>query len=283
MTNYLCAPAALLIFILSARRLRHGLLFLAGALAPLVLLASYHHAAFGSVFATAIDTMDTRFVDEGALLGVFRLPSAKAAWGITFSPYRGLFFLSPFLLLAFRAWRRPNREATIVAAIALYFLLANASFNGWHGGWAIGPRYLIPVIPLLALLIVRHSFGAVAKTLAAISVILILLVTAVDPQPSHRIANPLTQWELPLLARGQVGVNRQTMDEVRAFVKYPLGSPEAEWASFNLGELLVRGPFSLVPLLVWLLAGGVTLMEAANNPFIRLRHLLPSRRGEGTR
>lgn len=283
MTNYLCAPAAVIVGLWGAgvpsasaghparqaapgetpgargRDARPPLLFLLGALAPLALLASYHYTAFGSVFATAIDTMDRRFVDDRALFGIFRLPSAEAAWGITFSPYRGLFFLSPFLLLAFRVWRRPDRQAAIIAAIAAYFLVANASFNGWHGGWAIGPRYLIPVIPLLALLIVRDAFGAVAKALAAISVVLILLVTAVDPQPSHRIANPLTQWELPLLARGQVGVNRQTMDQVRAFVKYPLGSPEAEWASFNIGELLVRGPLSLVPLLVLLAAGGAWL------------------------
>ena len=29
--------------------------------------------------------------------------------------------------------------------------LVNASFNGWHGGYSIGPRYVLQIVPLLAL------------------------------------------------------------------------------------------------------------------------------------
>ena len=268
LTNYLCAPAVALIALFHFhRRLRPGFFFAAGALPPLALLAAYQFAAFGSLFTTAIDTMDARFVDEGAFMGVFRLPTLEAAWGITFSPYRGLFFLSPFLLLAIPAavrwWHRDRRSVVAIGAIAVFFVLANASFNGWHGGWGIGPRYLIPIIPLLSLLIALEPLTRVARMLAGVSVAICVLVTAVDPQPPHGYANPLMDVEIPLLLEGEVGVKRQTMEEIAPMEKYPAGSPEAEWASFNAGEVLVDGPLSLVPVILWLLAGGAWILRRA--------------------
>ena len=142
----------------------------------------------------------------------------------------------------------------ILLAIVAFFFLANASFNGWHGGYAAGPRYLIPIIPLMALLIVREDFGVAGKTLAAISVVIALLVTAVDVQPSSRLPSPLFDSILPLMMAGEVGVNPRAIEALRS--RYPLGSSPADWASFNLGELLVSGPLSLLPLMVWLVAGG---------------------------
>src|SRR5205814_1133294 len=41
-------------------------------------------------------------------------------------------------------------EAITCGAIVLAYLLLNAGLVDWHGGWAMGPRYLIPAIPFLA-------------------------------------------------------------------------------------------------------------------------------------
>jgi hypothetical protein len=101
--------------------------------------------------------------------------------------------------------------------------------------------------------------------------------TAVDPQPSGTIPRPLTQYVVPLLLHGHfdpsvpitppwsaatitghTSVNPLTHDEAVVFQRHPPDSPQAEWASFNLGEMLF-GPGdarSLIPILLLLAAGG---------------------------
>lgn len=69
------------------------------------------------------------------------------------APGRSLLIYSPPLVLALAAWpalrRRDPNTAYFVLALALTRLLFVACRSDWHGGWAIGPRYLIPTIPFL--------------------------------------------------------------------------------------------------------------------------------------
>jgi hypothetical protein len=77
-------------------------------------------------------------------------------WGITFGSFRGLFYVSPVLVLALAGlfvWPRTGRmlaEWAVCAWAAASFFLFNASSAMWNGGFAIGPRYLVPMIPFLA-------------------------------------------------------------------------------------------------------------------------------------
>ena len=70
-----------------------------------------------------------------------------------FAPGRSLLIYSPPLLLAGLAWpalrRRDPATAWFVLALALTRLGFVACRSDWHGGWAIGPRYLVPTIPFL--------------------------------------------------------------------------------------------------------------------------------------
>jgi len=115
--------------------------------------------------------------------------------------------------------------------------------------------------------------------LAAISIIFNFAVTAVSPQASRTIADPIFRYTFPLLITGKlpadtppyppfawklslghVSVNRQTADEFVAFVNHPLGTRESEWASFNLGELFAQGSLlSLIPIIIWIAGGSVLL------------------------
>ena len=52
-----------------------------------------------------------------------------------------------FILMRRRAMLR---ELAVVVVTFLSLLLANAAFNNWHGGSGIGPRYILPVVPFLA-------------------------------------------------------------------------------------------------------------------------------------
>lgn len=82
-------------------------------------------------------------------------PDLGALWGITVSPYRGLFVLSPFLLLALPGlgamWRRKRRASAVVCASAVTaMLLFNSSYYFWDGGVSLGPRHFTPALPFLA-------------------------------------------------------------------------------------------------------------------------------------
>ena len=39
----------------------------------------------------------------------------------------------------------------VIVAVALTFLLINAGYYYWHGGWSTGPRHMVPMLPLLGL------------------------------------------------------------------------------------------------------------------------------------
>jgi hypothetical protein len=138
------------------------------------------------------------------------------------SPFRGLFLGAPALLLGaagFVLWFRSGRlraEAWLSVGVLVFFLAFIVTFNGWHGGWAVGPRYLLPAVPFLALpaVLAFARAPAVASAVAAVSVALNLLVTAVDPQSPLGNAwmasvegrpqwsyDPITEYEWPLFAR----------------------------------------------------------------------------------
>jgi hypothetical protein len=166
---------------------------------------------------------------------------------------------------------------TIAVAAALTFLV-NASFNGWHGGYSAGPRYVLQIVPLLALgLIEMHGRARLlTNALAAVSLLFNFAVTAVDPQPPDILRDPIGRYALPSLVTGRAlgddktpwladfytghtSTNRVAPDELLQFQKHRPGSRESEWASFNLGELLT-GPGSALSVVPWLLAmGAITL------------------------
>lgn len=128
-----------------------------GALPPLAALGIYDLAAFGTILPVGYfhSTLWANVHDQGFVSLTF--PHPDALWGITFGAYRGLFFLSPVLLFAIpgyvRMWRARDHRAefwVLVGAPMLFFLF-NASSAMWQGGFAVGPRYLVPSLPFLSL------------------------------------------------------------------------------------------------------------------------------------
>lgn len=262
LTNYLCGPPALLLAILLGRRnvLRYAL----GAVVPLAMLGLYQYAAFGSFTTTSIEHMDPQFVSERAVLGVFRLPSLEALWGVTFSQYRGLFFSAPILLFAFAGipamWRRARIDVVFILATSVFFLLVNASFNGWYGGAGLSARYLVPIVPLLGAMLLfadrvpRWLFAA----LALVSIALQTLFAVVDIHAPADIRRPITEFIVPQFVSGgeggHVATNVRSMTTCRC---------DSLWSSFNvLEKVLGQGSLlSIVPLLVWMIGGSLLLFR----------------------
>lgn len=73
--------------------------------------------------------------------------------GLLVSPGFGLLWYCPCVALAIVGFMKaPRLEALMLAAVFAVFLVLPAFFSFWGGGWAWGPRYLLPALPgLLAL------------------------------------------------------------------------------------------------------------------------------------
>ncbi len=76
--------------------------------------------------------------------------------GISISPYKGLFWYCPVLLLglagAYRFTRRHLWEGLASLLIVGAHFVGYSRYNFWSGGVAWGMRYLLPIIPFLVLL-----------------------------------------------------------------------------------------------------------------------------------
>jgi len=136
----------------SGRRGRRALVFVAGSALPLAALALHNWLRFGSPLETG------RGVDPAAAaaLGYGRF---VAPWeglvGLLVSSGKGLLFYSPAVLLGLAAWpalrRRSPALAWSLAGAALLRLGFVAARSDWHGGFALGPRLLVTLVPFLLL------------------------------------------------------------------------------------------------------------------------------------
>lgn len=242
-TDYLVGPVIpVLLLPLIRRRRWRGLTVVAAASAwGLVALLWYHHAHFGTATHTAYTDQQTFFSERRLFLNVFDWPELARLWWISFHPYRGLFYGCPVLLLSVLglvlAPQRLEilRRNVVPLIVVVYFLLFNLCFNGWTGGWATGPRYMIAAIPFLYVLAAAEGLRrapAIAVLLIALSVFNMLVTAGV------RVQYPgFHSGSIPLEDPIGESFRRLTMGEV---AKTPL--------SFNLGQLVgLPGPWSLAP------------------------------------
>ncbi|HKS22380.1 MAG TPA: hypothetical protein VJZ76_06255 [Thermoanaerobaculia bacterium] len=261
---YVCGAAALLLAIV--RRDRRVLL---GGAPFAVLLGLYHWACFGSPFRTAVES-STQWTERGLLFGVLRLPRLDALLGITVSPYRGLFFASPFLIFGIAALFVRGRA--IIAGITAVFLIVIAGFNGWNGGWAFGPRYLTPIIPLLgiAMLAAARNAPRVVRALwlaaALVSIAINFVATAVDAMPSDALPNPIVRYQFPAFLRGRIP--EETRRAFPWYASQTVDKVALPRDAHNLGERIFgEGKrASVVPIALWLVAGSAGLITLAREP-----------------
>jgi hypothetical protein len=154
----------------------------------------------------------------------------------------------------------PNRRRAIIVAAAsgVFYVLLNASYFYWEGGWAYGPRQMMAGLPFLALglaplwdawrragralLIAGWIWGA-ALTLVAVST---------TPQPPSTFKAPVQELLWPAFKDGDLSINPQTFVHNSADAARLRGNqlPHASW---NLGEIAgLHGLTSLLPLgVIW--------------------------------
>lgn len=244
-------PGAMIgLYALFRRGLRWlGPLVLGGAL-PLLLLVVYDLVAFGTPLP--IGYAHSALWQNQHTTGFMSItyPRFEALYGLTFGSFRGLFFRAPWLLLAVPgliAWWRDGRwraEWWVVLLASLSLLLFYGSSAMWWGGFAAGPRYIVPLIPFLALpaawfialLWDRLAWRLAAFALVSLSVALVWVeATASQLFPSDAVRATWAGYVLPAWAAGDV--------------------------ARNLGMALgFTGPLSLAPLIAMLVIGATLVL-----------------------
>ncbi len=208
-------PAAILVAC-ALPRLRVGgvLRIIAGGLPFAILLGIYNKLAFGSVFtlssAHEVDTNIRELASRG-LFGV-GLPSPDYLLRLLLDPSKGLFVLSPVLLIALLgirgAWKAMPRGAFIaLIAAPLSILLTFAGYPNWFGGWTVGARYLVAAVPFLALLIAFAATTSIEALLLGASVTVIAIVSLVFPFVAPDYPAPWISFAWPMLRKGFVAPN----------------------------------------------------------------------------
>lgn len=118
-----------------------------GPLIGLALVLLYNHHRFGDPLVTGYS----------AEVQSVRIPLWIGLYGLLFSSGKGLFWFCPLLMaLPFTAGAVAPalpRETRLAGGLFLPFLFFHAVLQNWDGDPAFGPRYLVPVVPFLFLLL----------------------------------------------------------------------------------------------------------------------------------
>ena len=180
------------------------ILRLAGVILSAFLPQLIHNwLAFGSPLTMGY-SLETVEAFEGMSQGLFgfTLPALESFYLILLSPERGLFFYMPWAALAFAGFFIGKRFTSVLKTnplplITVSYILLFSAYYMPTGGWAFGPRHLIPVIPFFAIGLARfisisrkHLFTAVVLVLPSILIALIGTFGEIH-QPVHPFENPL--------------------------------------------------------------------------------------------
>jgi hypothetical protein len=244
-----------------------------GLLAGLVLFV--HNAlAFGSPLHIGYAVEDSPLGRLNTGLFGLTYPAWWRLREILVGSYRGLLPLSPLVtltpigLVMIGRTRSRRRPIVVAAAIAGFYVLFNASYYYWEGGWAYAPRQLTPALPFLALGLAPlwdawRSWGRVVLSAGWLwGAALTLIAVSTTPQPPADLKSPVTELLWPAFKDGDLSVNNQSFVTFRAQPGRLRGHPDLH-AAWNLGEIAgLHGHASLLPLgLTWLAAASVLLLR----------------------
>jgi len=118
---------------------------IAGGIVPFALLMGYNLGVAGSIVGG---------YGVAANAGFYRYNLAEGIAGMLFSPGRGLYVFTPFLLalplFPHRVFRDPaTRALSVLMSIAVVLQLMLYAKIDWRAGCSWGPRYLTDALPLL--------------------------------------------------------------------------------------------------------------------------------------
>ncbi len=217
------AVAALYVWLRSAgqpgaQRWRVMTAYAAGIVPAVAALAVYQAWAFGSFYRPSQHFMPPTAPTSQGYRG-FDWPSPALMWANFFDPRFGLFAYCPALILAFAApfitrvqYRVPARETRILFTyFALFVLFCAANQYSWLQP-STGFRYLVPIVPALALLALQAAQALpriVQWMMATLSCVQSLIIAAAHRNDVRLALSTLwrRKFRLPWMIRlGDAGV-----------------------------------------------------------------------------
>jgi hypothetical protein len=178
-------------------------------LASMALLLWYNQIRFGSLFVFGYGPNDR-----------YDTPLVHGLNGLLFSPGTGLFVYNPLtiigvvgvaLLVFGPKIERDYALALLVGLLTVPRMLFFAKWHGWWGGDTWGPRFLLPVVALLSLMIVpvlRCSRTKIARAVTYLGLAVLVLWGGFVSFLSARV--PLGEWLSKMAspaARAQLGIH----------------------------------------------------------------------------
>ncbi|HZU14477.1 MAG TPA: hypothetical protein VFB58_16675 [Chloroflexota bacterium] len=232
-TILIAAVLGVYLLVVANQKLRAAGAYLAGMAPPALLAGVYNLAAFGSPLSTGYMHVHSSLYRHSIKAGIFGLgslsgygiqaPTWHSIWEITFGTYRGIFLISPILVLfplgAWIAWRRGvlRPEIALCAAIVVLYFLMDASrpqdVNGWSGGFSVASRHLVPMLPFMMLPIAlglqNRAYRVVFVVLGALSLVELFLITVTGSFGGFNYydQNPLINELWARVEHGHVNLN----------------------------------------------------------------------------
>jgi hypothetical protein len=131
----------------------------AGAAPSAIVWLWYNHVRFGSVLETGYFRDQT--IGMGGSL-------AAGLWGLLLSPGASVFLYSPVVVpaLVALAWARRDhpRLAWTIVSLGVIYTLFYAQMASFAGGRSYGPRYLVPLLPVLGVPLALWMYSWPSRT-----------------------------------------------------------------------------------------------------------------------
>ena len=194
----------------------------AGGALSAILLCAYNAAAFGSPFHLGYASEEGFEQLHTGFFGI-TYPQWWRLREILIGAYRGLLPISPLVALTpiglarLAVTRQRLRAALVAAAVAVFYLVLNASYFYWEGGWAFGPRQVTPALPFLALGLAPlwDEWPAIGRAALVGGWIwgaaLTGMAVSTTPQPPASIARPVTELIVSGISCRRVGVEHAAL------------------------------------------------------------------------
>ena len=190
-----------------------------GALPSILFLFIYNYFITGN----PLDNPYKYVTDDYAVMKTnfgFGLPSLNSLFGLSFSPYRGLFFYMPFLLLVLSVvcknmTKIPLRTYLLhplVISSVIYFVLIS-SYYSWWGGWTYGPRHLTIIAILISYeaipYLIKHGYSKIFFWITTSFGLITAFITRITQQYSipSEIKNPLVDLIIPAFLKKEFNDN----------------------------------------------------------------------------
>jgi hypothetical protein len=192
---------------------RRAIPFCLAAMPPLLLIPLYSWLCFGNPFVLPY-SLNNSFPEMRHGLYAIKWPDVETAYNLLFSPTRGLFFWTPFLAMAAVGyWKliETNRRLfwLTYAVPLLQIMVISGRTWDWPAGPTLGPRYLAPILPLLALpcALGVARLPRIGMLFGLYSILITTVATLTNASPPASYFNPLTQLHLSLLWKGELVPN----------------------------------------------------------------------------